>query len=356
MIELIDDLYAYNDWANGRVLSLCQGLGDDQLDQAREMGMGSLRATWYHVLAADQIWMERLEEKPWREFPKDPQSISVEQLKDQLCDVAQLRCELIERMRGRAWELRARYQDSGQNPFDHCIADLLLHIAFHGTHHRAQALWFLKQFDRKLPMGVDYIFYRTEVGSTPQSPAATEVLANYDMPVGAIQGDAVRWDAKLIARWCEYHDWANQQILLFAADLNDTQLRQDFGIGPVGSILGTLQHLHDVDRWFIDTMITGSNHFGQPSGINSISGFRESWQQLAERRDQYLSGLAETDGQALVTFSFGGPDLQYTQTESMVQNLNHGVHHRAQLLNMLRHSDAPIKNIDMLYAIDQMQR
>lgn len=60
MQDLIDSQYAYTDWANAKVLSLCTGLSDAQLDRSKEMGFGTLRATLFHILAADTIWLERL--------------------------------------------------------------------------------------------------------------------------------------------------------------------------------------------------------------------------------------------------------------------------------------------------------
>ncbi len=43
--SIIDDLYRYNSWANGRIFALCDGLAEGQLDERREMGFGTLRPT-----------------------------------------------------------------------------------------------------------------------------------------------------------------------------------------------------------------------------------------------------------------------------------------------------------------------
>ena len=354
MIELIDDLLTYNDWANGKVISLCDGLDDEPLDRPREMGFGSLRATLFHILAADEMWMERWQEKPWREFPKDPEGISTAALADKLCAVAQDRCELIERTRDRMWELKIKYQDSGQNPFHHRLADLILHVVCHGVHHRAQALAYLKSFDRQVPLGIDYIFYRTGIGKTPQSDEAVCMLREYGIHPGSISGDSVRWDDRAIKRWLQYHDWATDQVLSLAETLDNKALQRDFGIGPVGSIVGTLQHLYDVESWWYQALIDGQKQFGTKSGLESIDQFRHGWSDLAQRRDRYIDNLTPTFAQETTAINFGGPDLHYSIVEAVVQNLVHGVHHRAQLINMLRHSDVPIKNIDMLYAIDQL--
>ena len=56
---IIDDLYLFNSWANARVLALCEGLPDSQLDEPRELGFGSLRNTVFHILTTEEIWFER---------------------------------------------------------------------------------------------------------------------------------------------------------------------------------------------------------------------------------------------------------------------------------------------------------
>lgn len=52
---MIDSLFADNDWANARILKLADGLNDKQLDLQREMGFGSLRATLFHIWAAEHL-------------------------------------------------------------------------------------------------------------------------------------------------------------------------------------------------------------------------------------------------------------------------------------------------------------
>ncbi len=69
---VIDDLYRYHAWANERVFRLCDGLVDDQLDEPRELGMGSLRKTLFHILAAEELWLDRWRNQPWRPLSADP--------------------------------------------------------------------------------------------------------------------------------------------------------------------------------------------------------------------------------------------------------------------------------------------
>jgi uncharacterized damage-inducible protein DinB len=73
---IIEDLYSANEWAWQRIFLLCDGLSDEQLDAPREMGLGSLRATLFHILTAEQIWLERWRPAsrgvPFRWTPPEP--------------------------------------------------------------------------------------------------------------------------------------------------------------------------------------------------------------------------------------------------------------------------------------------
>src|SRR4051812_19364891 len=98
-VTMIDDLYRYNDWANQRLLQLCEGITDAQLDQPREIGFGTLRATLFHILAAEEIWLERWQGQPWRPFPFDPQGTSVDEISRRLRAVSDNRRQLLDQER-----------------------------------------------------------------------------------------------------------------------------------------------------------------------------------------------------------------------------------------------------------------
>ena len=75
--SILHDLYGYDAWANQRLFALCDGLSDQQLDAPREMGFGTLRNTLFHILAAEEIWLERWQGKPWRPFEADSGGLSM---------------------------------------------------------------------------------------------------------------------------------------------------------------------------------------------------------------------------------------------------------------------------------------
>lgn len=352
-MDLMNDLYAYNDWANQRVLSLCDGLSDQQLDTPREMGFGSLRATLFHILHAEVIWLERWKLQPWREFQTDPQGMSVDEIASGLAEVAAQRRDFVQQHRSDQWQQPISFQDSKKTPHEFRLRDLLLHVANHGVHHRAQALNYLKQFDRTVVAGIDYIFYRLAQHAVEQTPEARESLGVYGLQVSDPDDSPCPWSLSLAQRIFQYNDWAQQQTLAFAADLSEDALDRDFQMGP-GSIRKILLHLFDAERWWVWNLTTGPQPFPSSAPNTPVAELKEQWTDVAKQRDHVIADVDETDAQRVVEVLAGGPPTRFRVGESIIHLAIHASHHRAQLINMFRHVDAPWKNIDLLYAIDQL--
>lgn len=355
MQALVDALLSYNNWANDRVISLCEGLSDDKLDQPREMGFGTLRATLFHILTADVIWLERWQGTPWRTFPTDPNHISLSDIRAGLADVAQRRAEWWQASGRSRWTEHVDFQDSKKTPFRLRLCDLMLHVIHHGVHHRAQALNYLKQFGRTVVGGIDYIFYRLAQGSLAQSEETREALKNYGLAVNDSLGPDVAWDATTVIRQFEYSDWAHGKILQIASGLSDQQLDRPFDMGP-GSIRKTLLHTFDAERWWNANWTSGPSRFPHSPPKTSIADLTQSWRETAEVRDQFLADADNAEAHRVLEISFGGPPIRIQVGDSAVQFITHGTHHRAQLVNMLRHVGSPIGNIDLLYALHDLSQ
>lgn len=54
-------LFAYNRWANAKVLAACQYIPEEQLHAPADLSFGSLFGTLAHILGAEVVWRARLE-------------------------------------------------------------------------------------------------------------------------------------------------------------------------------------------------------------------------------------------------------------------------------------------------------
>jgi uncharacterized damage-inducible protein DinB len=64
MQDDLKSLFAYNRWANRRVLEACRALGPGQYEQEPAPGWTSVRATLVHLADATWIWARRIEGEP----------------------------------------------------------------------------------------------------------------------------------------------------------------------------------------------------------------------------------------------------------------------------------------------------
>lgn len=130
----------HNEWGNDRVIRACSDLTDAQFDREFLMGVGTLRKTITHTIAAMRIWSDRLGGgtiRPWFDTPNLTPAALADLNREAAADLRRTAFagpmeQVIEVQRGdQVW----RYPR----------AHLIVHVATHGVHHRAQCLNMLRQ-------------------------------------------------------------------------------------------------------------------------------------------------------------------------------------------------------------------
>jgi uncharacterized damage-inducible protein DinB len=342
---IINELYRYNSWANRRIVALCDGLTDAQLDEPRAMGFGSLRNTVFHILAAEEIWLERWTGVPWRPFPMEAAGLQLGDIARRLERVAAERQALVDRERPDRWQRVCEYKDSKGNTYRNRLEGLLLHVANHGTYHRAQALNSLKQFGRTVPGGLDYIFYRFAKPHVAQEPATADSMRQFGLEVATGSSPLVEWDAAVIRNYFAYGDWCNNCLLDLAAPLDAAALDRDFGIG-LGTIRKTVLHIADAERWWLSNWTVGPTAFDKAPASTPIADLRSQWPQIIADRNRFIDSLDDSSAQRVVTAWVGPMSVRVPVIESLLQLCGHGTHHRAQLINMLRQNGVTARASD----------
>ena len=127
--------------------------------------------------------------------------------------------------------------------------------------------------------------------------------------------------------------WANHLILQACSALKPEQFHQRFEIGP-GSLHDTMAHLiWAMGRWS-DTL--AGREMRPP-----WDGKQQSIEELKKLHDELAAEIAVSaqmfplDG--IVNTIRAGKTFQYTRAAVLTHVTTHGMHHRAQCLNMLRH-------------------
>ena len=161
--EAVRRLYAYNGWATGRVLDAVASLTPEQLNAPGTAGHGSVRDTLLHLLDTHRGWLSW-----WDGSLSAEQAYALKSDPADLPDLPALRRYLgeierqteaftatlgdadLERVYG--WDL-----PDGRR-WEMSLWGMMLHVANHGTQHRAEAAAMLTAFGHS-PGDLDLLFF-----------------------------------------------------------------------------------------------------------------------------------------------------------------------------------------------------
>lgn len=327
-LDTIREWLRYSAWANARLIQLAADMGDAQLDRPFDMGMGSFRRTMMHILDGEIVWLERWQERSETPWPDQDRAAPLARMRDDLEAVAARRQEWMSGIRPEQADRRVVYRDSKGGLFQASLRDMLLQGCVHSSHHRAQALNMLKHLGAALPKpGIDYIFMKIEEGSER---------------VGA-------FDKATLGVLFSYGDWANGVVLEAASRLSDAQLDQPFDMG-IGSVRKTLLHIRFAEQWWLTNWIEGPGRpFPELPPTATVGDLRTLWRETISARNAELAKRSDEDLRRIVeAVPRPGVVRTFPQGTTMLQLCSHGIHHRAQVVNMIRRAGGAALEMDYM--------
>jgi uncharacterized damage-inducible protein DinB len=153
-------LFAYDAWANGRMLDACAALAPEQF--ARDLGSSfrSVRDTLAHIMGAEWLWLERFRGRSLASLPSADQFPDLASLRARWTQVERDLLSYVEGLSAADLERSFDYHDMKGDLHSNLLWQTLQHLANHGTYHRGQVTTLLRQLGAK-PIGTDLIgFYR----------------------------------------------------------------------------------------------------------------------------------------------------------------------------------------------------
>ena len=190
------ECFRYNDWGRERLLSLVADLTDAQLDRPFEMGAGSLRATIYHLWAAEYGWLDRWQ--PGRISPYDAECHGepIAEIGRRFRETVAVRDEFLGELNDARLEETITCSSKRWGTANFSFGDMMLHVCNHGAHHRAQAVNMLRHLGvPPPPPGIDYIFMK--LAEATAAPPALDVCT--------------------LRTYYAYADWARARVHAVAA-------------------------------------------------------------------------------------------------------------------------------------------
>lgn len=314
-IETIRELYKHHDWAGERVIALTRQLDDAALDRPFDMGPGSLRKTLWHNGICHWLWMSRIEGNSPRQVPASDNPQTLDALDAFMRDSLRQRVRILHALTPDSLWRDVSFTNIAGEAYVRRLGDILIHVANHAQHHHAQASNMLRHLGAKPPR-LDYLFMIHETKPPEPPKLSTAILKDY----------------------FAYTDWGREMMLDLAEELDDSALDREFELG-FGSIRMNLQHTLDAENFWLRNWIDGPGAaFPKSEERASIARLREESTATAKRRNGILGACGDDD---LLRPVQGRPTpdrlISFPLGVTMLQLCNHGTHHRAQTINMLRH-------------------
>lgn len=148
--------FAYNRWANRRLLAAARGLGPDEFTRDLKASFGSLKGTLLHILWGERRWL-----RCWQDGSVIPE-LAPEDFSDLPAveaDWAALEQEQQAFAARLTEELLAVHHTVRDRSY--ALSDLIHHLLNHSTYHRGQVALLLRQLGQT-PPATDYRLFLTD--------------------------------------------------------------------------------------------------------------------------------------------------------------------------------------------------
>jgi uncharacterized damage-inducible protein DinB len=150
----------------------------------------------------------------------------------------------------------------------------------------------------------------------------------------------------LLERLLRHNAWTTRQLIERARSLSPQQYVQRFDIGP-GSVHDTLRHIVSVMFGWADS-IAGRPR--RPSlgadGEGPVRDVDELLQQLddAAKELEKTARMIVNEGRMdeMMSVTYEGRTWEFTRGTALAHVITHGMHHRAQVFNMMRQLGMPV--------------
>lgn len=160
-LSYIQELYAYNAWANRRVLEACSALSNDQLTQQVGGSFGSLRNTLAHIIDVEWLYLERWHGRAPASLPKAESYADVGSLMARYGTVTRDFENGVRALSEPELIRVVEFKNTKGTLYRHTLWEMLVHLVNHSTYHRGQVTVLLRAIGAK-PLATDMIAYFRE--------------------------------------------------------------------------------------------------------------------------------------------------------------------------------------------------
>jgi uncharacterized damage-inducible protein DinB len=157
MHDDLTSLYAYNRWADRRVLDVCRMLTPEQYAAEPVPGWSSVRSTLVHIAIVTEGWLRGVAGESVQSTPTEAELPTVEDAARLLDRANRLIDDLLPRLTPAELSTPRTFSGRGRTAVLPPWA-VLRHVVNHATYHRGQIASKLKRLGKEPPV-TDFIFW-----------------------------------------------------------------------------------------------------------------------------------------------------------------------------------------------------
>ena len=159
MKEILNQLSAYNFWANQLLLEAINELPEEKQRQEVASSFLTVYKTVLHMWSAESIWWQRMKLLERLYIPAENFNGDMRELSSQLLNQNRQWNEWIAAANEHQLQHVFQYQNSKKEQFKQPVYQMLMHVFNHGTYHRGQLVNMLRQLGVEKVPATDFIVW-----------------------------------------------------------------------------------------------------------------------------------------------------------------------------------------------------
>jgi uncharacterized damage-inducible protein DinB len=159
----IRSLFAYDRWANDKVIEAVAGLDPEQFVRTIPSSFPSVRETLAHLVSAEWLWLERWKGHSPKAMLDGKAFPSLDPLRRRWSEIASELEAFVGALEEQALGRTLSYVNLAGQRREYPLVRTMQHLANHSTYHRGQLTTLLRQLDVQ-PPATDLLVYEDERG------------------------------------------------------------------------------------------------------------------------------------------------------------------------------------------------
>jgi uncharacterized damage-inducible protein DinB len=155
------DLFAFNAWANHRLIGAIEALSQEQYTKVMGSSFGSVRDTVVHIWAVEWVWLERMNGRSPSGFPDAKDFPDLASSRTRWAEVEKDWLEYVSRLDQSELDEEVEYKTLSFGAARDLRWQMMQHVVNHSTYHRGQVTTMLRQLGAK-GVAMDLIFFYRE--------------------------------------------------------------------------------------------------------------------------------------------------------------------------------------------------